>query len=80
MNNKNIIDKDNLILTAAAIDDMSFIIGELMNNFFEYNPEKEKDIFKICYEFKRYRAYTDILIRLINDVKKDLDKNGITSY
>ncbi len=81
MNNNNMIDKDVLIRAVAAVDDMDYIIQELADDYFnKYKPENRDDNFCILYGFKRYRAYIDILLRLIHSVKKDFTENGISCY
>ena len=77
MNKSNMIDKDDLTYTAVAVEDMKILIDDINGFFCDRNTDNEKDVFKIRYEFAKYRAYADILERLINSVQADFKKLGL---
>jgi len=81
MDEKQFVNKDNLVTAALAADDMRFIIQGLTENYFDrYDPTKKEDSFPIVYEFRRYRAYMDVVSRLCQSILKAFDENGITAY
>ena len=74
---KQYVDKDDLIQSAMAIEDIKPLIDELSEYFTENNPNDENGLYKIKYDFPRYRAFSDILLRLINDIRSDYAKLNI---
>lgn len=81
MNNKNIIDKDNLIGSAIAIDAAEYIIQDIVEDFFDhFDPENKDNYLKIIYEFPRFRAKANILLMLISQIRNEFADNEITAY
>lgn len=77
----NIVDKDELIGSAIAIDSAKYIIQELLEDFFEcFNPQDEDDQFRIIYEFPRHRAKANVLLMLLNQIRNEFKENKITCY
>ena len=79
--NNNMIDKDDLISSANAIEDMKYMLQELQENFFrKFDSDNTDDTYKILYEFKRYRAFVDVIERLCFSVDTNFRKYDIEAF
>ena len=77
----NTVDKDKLIGSAVALDSMEYIIQDIREVFFDkISPTTEEDVYKIIYEFSRYRAKANVLIMLLNQICNEFKANKITAY
>lgn len=80
-NNKNCLDKDELVSAAVALDAANYIIQEMQEDFFDaFNRDSDEDKFRILWEFNRNRAKMAILSTLIHEISQAFEKNKIDCY
>lgn len=80
-NTDNVIDKDELIDIEVDLDSISYLMQEITEDFFiKFNPESNKDISGILWEFSRNRAKAMTVYDLILKMQQYFNKNGITPY
>lgn len=80
-NTDNFIDKDELIGAVINLDSISYLMQEITEDFFiKFNPESNKDISSILWEFSRNRAKAMTVYSSILEMQQDFKENGITPY
>lgn len=58
----------------------TYLMQELDEEFFAFNPKNKEGEFRIPYEFPRMRALTNAMYSLYLNVEKSLKKNNIFVY
>lgn len=77
----NTVDKDKLIGSAVALDSMEYIIQDIREDFFDkFSPTTEEDVYRIIYEFSRYRAKMNVVDLLFQQIRDEFKANKITAY
>lgn len=76
---EQMVDPDELVLTAEKIDSLAYIVQEMGEYFFEkFDPEKGKeDQQAILWEFHRNRAKFAIISNYLCQIQQELELNGI---
>ncbi len=76
----NPIEKDELTGIAELINDLEYLSGDILDNYFySYNPtENKEDLCAVGYDFARNRAYMDLIFRSICQISKELKQLGIS--
>jgi hypothetical protein len=75
------IDTENLIMSAVYLDSMSYIIQEMLEDYFEkFDSSDNSDIWRIAYEFNHNRARVETLFLLLRQISDEFKKCNITAY
>lgn len=83
MNSKdtNTVNKEDLIGSAVALDSMEYIIQDIREDFFDkFSTASNEDVYRIIYEFSRYRAKMNVVDLLFQQIRNEFKENNITAY
>lgn len=70
---------DELFKVKRNIVNAGYIMQDISEDFFEkYDPEKQEDMYAICYEFNRYAAKVSILQDILINIETVIKSLGIT--
>ncbi|MGN1127032.1 MAG: hypothetical protein ACI4RI_06295 [Ruminococcus sp.] len=79
-NNETYIPESELWSICKDINSIGYLMREIDDNFFAFNPKNEEGKFSILYEFPRMRALTNAMYSLLLNVENTLKKNNIFVY
>lgn len=79
-NNETYVPESELWSICKDINSIGYLMQELDDSFFTFNPKNEEGKFSILYEFPRMRALNNAMYSLYLNVEKALKKNNIFVY